>query len=83
MSISSDKKIDIAKKILEVKDASILDRIEQFLEETEIVAYTSEGKPLAKTEYISHIENISSDAEAGETTYSSEEVEEYVVNRSQ
>jgi vacuolar-type H+-ATPase subunit I/STV1 len=83
MGVSSEKKISITKRILEVKDASILDKIEQLLEEAETVAYTSDGTPLTRKEYIERIENISSDVEARETTYSSEEAEEYIVNRRQ
>jgi hypothetical protein len=83
METSSEKKIDITKKILEIEDLSVLNKIEQILEEVEIVAYTSEGKPLTREEYIERIENISREVEAGETSYRSEEVKDHVKNRPQ
>ena len=81
MESNSERKISITKKILDVKDDSVLDEIEHLLAETEIVAYTSDGQPLTRTEYKSHLEKISSDIRSGGKTYSSDEIREYVANR--
>ena len=81
MESNSERKISITKKILDVKDDSVLDEIEHLLAETEIVAYTSDGQPLTRTEYKSHLENISSDIRSGGKTYSSDEIRKYVANR--
>lgn len=81
MESKSERKISITKKILNVKDDSVLDEIEHLLAETEIVAYTSDGQPLTRTEYKSHLENISSEIQSGGKTYRSDEIREYVTNR--
>ena len=81
MESTSERKISITKKILDVKDDSVLEEIEDLLAETEIVAYTSDGQPLTRTEYKSHLGNISSDVQSGGKTYRSNEVREYVTNR--
>ncbi|MGS2740918.1 hypothetical protein [Sinomicrobium sp. M5D2P17] len=81
METTSDRKINITKKILEVQDDSVLDQIEQLLSETEIVAYTSNGEPLTKVKYIAHIEKISTGIQKGDKTYTSEEVKNYILNR--
>jgi len=81
MESNSERKISLAKKLLDVKDDSVLDEVEHLLAETETVAYTTDGKPLTKSEYQEHIENISSDIQSGAKTYQSDEVREYVANR--
>ena len=78
MKVASDRKISITKRIFEVDEESVLEKIEEILDATETVAFTAEGKPLSKKEYISHIENISSKVSNGSETYSSDEVIEYI-----
>lgn len=81
METTSDRKIDIAKKLLEVKDDSVLDKIEALLSETEVVAYTSGGKPLTRKQYNSRLEKISGEVHSEARTYTSDEVIEYVTKR--
>lgn len=81
METTSDRKINITKKILEVQDDTVLEQIEKLLSETEIVAYTSNGEPLTRAKYIAHIENISTGIQKGEQTYTSEEIKDYILNR--
>ncbi|WP_069133114.1 hypothetical protein [Rhodohalobacter halophilus] len=81
MESKSERKISIAKKVLDLTDDSVLDEIEHLLAETETIAYTSDGKPLTKAQYKNHLESISSDIQSGAKTYSIDEVREYVINR--
>jgi hypothetical protein len=81
MESNSERKISLAKKLLDVKDDSVLDEVEHLLAETETVAYTTEGKPLSKAEYQEHLEKISNDVQSGAKTYQSDEVREYIANR--
>jgi len=81
MESNSERKISLAKKLLDVKDDSVLDEVEHLLAETGTVAYTAEGKPLSKAEYQEHLEKISNDVQSGAKTYQSDEVREYVANR--
>lgn len=81
MKTKSDRKIEITKKILEVKDDSILDKIEELLAETETVAYTINGEALNRVQYKNHIEKISTDVTSGVKSYTSGEVRDYVTNR--
>ena len=81
MASNSERKISLAKKLLDVKDDSVLDEVEHLLAETGTVAYTTEGKPLSKAEYQEHLEKISNDVQSGAKTYQSDEVREYIANR--
>lgn len=81
MESKSERKISITKKILDVKDDSVLDEIEHLLAETETVAYTSDGKPLTRTQYKTHLEKISNDIQSGKKTYHSDQVRDYIANR--
>ncbi len=81
MESKPERKLSITKKILDLNDDSILDEIEHLLAESETVAYTSDGKPLTRAQYKSHLDKISSGIQSGAKTYSSDEVKEYVVNR--
>jgi len=81
MESNPERKLSIAKKLLDLNDDSVLDEIEHLLTENETVAYTSDGKPLTKTQYQDHLENISNDIHFGAKTYDSDKVREYIVNR--
>lgn len=82
METKSERKIDITKKILEVKDDSILDKIEELLTETETVAYKTNGEALNRDQYKKHIEKISNDInKSGIKSYTSEEIRDYVTSR--
>lgn len=82
-------KIELIKKLLEVKKESVLNKIQDILsseiptQSDDIVAYTADGNPLSKQDYINRIKEISKEIENGAPTYASEEVQEYVLNRKQ
>lgn len=81
MESISEKKLNITRMILDVQDDSVLNEIENLLSETETVAYTSEGKPLRRSEYYKHLEEISRNVQEEKITYSPDEVEKFILNR--
>ena len=81
MESISEKKLNITRMILDVQDDSILNEIEHLLSESETVAYTSEGKPLTRSQYSNHLEEIGRKVQEGEKTYSPDEVKKYILNR--
>lgn len=80
-------KIELIKQLLEVKKESVLNKVKEILSseeisvEEEIVAYTSHGKPLTKSDYSDHIHSIREEIEKGAQTFVAEEVQEYVLNK--
>jgi hypothetical protein len=80
MESISEKKLNITRMILDVQDDSVLNEIEQLLSEAETVAYTSEGKPLTRSQYSNHLEEISRKVQEGKNTYSPDEVKKYILN---
>jgi hypothetical protein len=81
MEATSDRKLDITKKILEIEDDSVLGKIEEILAETEAVAYTTRGEPLNREQYKKRIEHISDEVRSGGKKFTFHEVEDYVKNR--
>ncbi|MCX2680542.1 hypothetical protein OOZ15_11370 [Galbibacter sp. EGI 63066] len=81
METTSKRKIDLTKRLLEVQDKNVLDKIEAILTETEIVAYTTKGRPLTRRQYIEHIEGISQGVGEGATTYTSQEIKHSILKR--
>ena len=76
-------KIELVKQLLNVEEESVLIKVKAILakELVNIAAYTTSGEPLTEEKYIAHIKQISNDIENGATTYSSQEVRDYVLNR--
>ena len=58
-------KIDIAKQILSVTQKTVLDQIKTILDNTQIVAYTTDGKPVTIKAYNKLIEEAEQDITAG------------------
>jgi|GEM_PF-5414424 len=81
METTSDRKVDITKKILELDDDSALGRIEEILAEAETVAYTIQGEPLNLNQYRKRVETISHEVEKESKVHSPEDVRDYVKNR--
>ena len=81
MESISEKKLNITRMILDVQDDSVLNEVEHLLSEVETVAYTSEGKPLTRSQYSNHLEEIGRKVQEGEKTYSPDEVKKYILNR--
>lgn len=67
-------KTKIIKKVQSIQDEKLLDEIDTVLNGSYIVAYTIDGKPLTKNQYINHIESISESIANGAKTYTTEEV---------
>jgi len=61
-------KLTIVQKILLVEEESILNRIDEILENELIVGYTVEGKPLTKKEYNQRLAVAEKQLRYGETT---------------
>lgn len=64
MNIESIK-IDLAKQLFNINKESVLSKIKAILDKEEIVAYTTDGKPLTREAYIKAIEKTEKDVEKG------------------
>jgi hypothetical protein len=64
----------IIQKVQNIQDEKLLDEIDTVLSGNYIVAYTIDGKPLTKNQYVSHIESISESIANGSKTFTTEEV---------
>jgi hypothetical protein len=80
MNIEAHKN-QLIKKIIDVQDEKLLDKIEAILNSDCIIAQTIDGKSLTKSEYIEHIESISQSVADGAETYTSEEVRASVLDK--
>ncbi|TAF66060.1 MAG: hypothetical protein EAZ58_10525 [Flavobacterium sp.] len=67
-------KTKIIQKLQAIQDDSLLDEIDLVLNGNYNVAYTIDGKPLTKNQYINHIESISESIANGANTFTTEEV---------
>lgn len=59
-------KIDLAQKILELKDQSTLAKIASVLEDSAIVAYSTNGEPLTKTDYLKTLSDAEKEIDSGD-----------------
>jgi proline dehydrogenase len=80
MNIEAHKN-QLIKKIIDVQDEKLLDKIEAILNSDYIIAQTIDGKSLTKSEYIEHIESISQSVADGAGTYTSEEVRSHILSK--
>tara|TARA_X000000950_G_C13532339_1_gene504139 strand:+ start:24 stop:269 length:246 start_codon:yes stop_codon:yes gene_type:complete len=64
-------------------DEKMLNKVDELKKSSlnEFVIYTADGKGLTKKQYKAHLNKISESVDAGEKTYTSEEVRNYVLNR--
>ncbi len=67
-------KSKIIQEVQNIQDEKLLDEIDTVLNGNYIVAYTIDGKPLTKNQYINHIESISDSIAKGAKTFTTEEV---------
>lgn len=74
-------KNQIIKKLQNIKDEKILDEIDTILNGNYIVGYTIDGKPLTKSDYSNHIESISNAVANGATTFTTEEVRNFIFSK--
>ncbi len=58
--------INLTQRILKIRQESILDQFENILEKEEIVAYTTDGKPLTRNEYKAKINLAKEKVEKGD-----------------
>ena len=82
MSIEQHK-IKIIKKVQSIQDEKLLDEIDTVLNGNYIVAYTIDGKPLTKNQYIDHIESISESIAKGAKTFTTEELKKRIFSAKQ
>ena len=80
MNIEAHKN-QLIKKLIEVQDETLLDKIEAILNNDLIIGQTINGDSLTKSQYIAHIESISQSVEDGAETYTSEEVRAYILSK--
>lgn len=64
MNIESIK-IDLAKQLFNIDKTAVLEKIKAILDKEEIVAYTTEGKPLSREAYIKAVKNAEQDIDNG------------------
>jgi len=57
--------IDLAQKILAIKDNSLLKKISNLIAKENIAAYGSNGEPLTETEYVKQIDEVINELENG------------------
>lgn len=67
-------KIKIIQKVQSIQDEKLLDELDTVLNGDYIIAYTIDGKPLTKNQYVNHIESISESIANGAKTFATEEV---------
>jgi hypothetical protein len=71
----------IIQKVQSIQDEKLLDEIDSILNDNYIVAYTIDGKPLTKNQYVNHIESISESIANGAKTFTTEEVRNRVFSK--
>ncbi len=64
MNIESTK-IDLAKQLFNINKESVLSKIKAILDKEEIVAYTTDGKPLSRKTYLEAVESAEKDIDNG------------------
>lgn len=64
MNIESTK-IDLAKQLFNINEESVLMQIKSILDKEEIVAYTTDGKPLTRKAYVEAVKSAENDIENG------------------
>ncbi|WP_367771826.1 hypothetical protein AB3G33_00465 [Flavobacterium sp. WC2421] len=80
MNIEAHKN-QLIKKLIDVQDETLLDKIDAILNSDSIVALTLDGESLTKSEYIAHIESISQSVADGAETYTSEQVRTSILSK--
>ncbi|MGO4821437.1 MULTISPECIES: hypothetical protein [unclassified Flavobacterium] len=80
MNIEAHKN-QLIKKLIEVQDETLLDKIEAILNNDLIIGQTIDGDSLTKSQYIAHIESISQSVADGAETYTSEEVRASILSK--
>lgn len=58
-------KIDLAKKLFNINKESVLKQLKAILDKEEVIAYTTDGKPLTRTEYIKEVKTAEKEIENG------------------
>ncbi|SFU16164.1 hypothetical protein SAMN04489724_4518 [Algoriphagus locisalis] len=72
-------KLEVIQKIMHISTESLLEKIDNLLEEELIVAYTSGGSPLTKREYNLRLEKAEKQISSGEFL-SQEDLEKEIEN---
>ena len=80
MNIEAHKN-QLIKKLIDVQDETLLDKIDAILNSEFIAAQTIDGESLTKSQYIAHIESISQSVADGAETYTSEQVRASILSK--
>ncbi|UQD54981.1 hypothetical protein [Flavobacterium sp. K5-23] len=80
MNIEAHKN-QLIKKLIDVQDEKLLDKIDAILNSDFNVAQSIDGVSLTKSQYIAHIESISESVADGAATYTSEEVRASILSK--
>lgn len=82
-------KLELIKLLIAVENESILQEIKSLLKtenntvSEDIVAYTVQGEPLTKDQYIQSIDEIIEGIKNGEKTYSSQEILDHIFQKNE
>lgn len=80
MNIEAHKN-QLIKKLIDVQDEKLLDKIDAILNSDFIVTQTIDGKSMTKSEYMEYIESISQSVDDGAETYASDEVRASILDK--
>lgn len=58
-------KLEVMQKILGISKVSVLQKIDQLLEEELVVGYTTEGQPLTRTQYNDRLQKAEEQLKSG------------------
>lgn len=72
-------KINVMQKIMNVSNASLLDKISKILDEEMVVGYTTEGQPLTADQYNERLQVAERQIKSGDYT-SQEDLEDEINN---
>ncbi len=80
MNIEAHKN-QLIRKLIDVQDEILLNKIDAILNTDVIVAQTIDGESLTKSQYIDHIESISQSVADGAETYTSDQVKASILSK--
>jgi hypothetical protein len=59
------RKLDLFQRLLNIKRENVLKKLEDILDDELVVAHSTSGKPLTKSEYINSVKESEKDIEGG------------------
>lgn len=76
------KRVELIEWILSLNEEALskIDAIKEKVVSDNIVAYSAEGDPFTKQQYVDHINNIRTSVKNGAPTFTTDEVRKYVLS---